>query len=42
MRKRTILGTMAANSKRKATYNATKAVHELLWGEKPKKGKKKD
>lgn len=42
MRKRTILGTMAANSKRKATREATKAVYELMWGEKPKKSKKKD
>lgn len=38
MRKpRGILGSMAANAKRRATNSATSAVYIALWGEKPKR-----
>ena len=38
MRKpRGILGSMASNTKRRATNSATSAVYIALWGEKPKR-----
>lgn len=42
MRKTGILRTMAKNYKRKATVEATTALYQAIWGEKPKRGKKKN
>lgn len=42
MRKRSILGTMAGNAQRKATNAGTKLVYKTLFGEEPKRRKKKD
>lgn len=39
MRKRSVLKTIAGNYKRKATNAAISATHELLFGEKPKRGR---
>ena len=41
MRKSSLLGRLAKNAKRNATMNATTALYELMWGEKPKRGRKK-
>lgn len=38
-RKRSVLKTIAGNYKRKATNAAISATHELLFGEKPKRGR---
>lgn len=35
-----ILGSIARNTQRKATMTATKAVHQILFNEKPKRKKK--
>lgn len=40
-----ILGSIAKNQRRKATIGATSALYQVMWGEKPKRGrpkKKKD
>lgn len=42
MRKTGILKTMAKNYKRKATIGATTALYQVMWGEKPKRGRKKN
>ena len=36
-----VLGSLAKESQRKATIKATTAIYELMWNEKPKRGKKK-
>lgn len=41
MRKRNALKTIAGNYQRKATNTAITATHELLFGEKPKRGRPK-
>lgn len=41
MRRTGILKTMAKNYKRKATVSATTALYQAMWGEKPKRGRKK-
>ena len=41
MRKSSLLGRLAKNAKRNATMGATTALYELMWGEKPKRGRKK-
>jgi hypothetical protein len=41
MRKSSLLGRLAKNAKRNATMSATTALYELMWGEKPKRGRKK-
>lgn len=40
MRKSSLLGNMGKRAQKNATYNATKAVRDLLFGEKKKKEKK--
>ncbi len=32
---------LAAKMQKKANYYATKAVHQIIWGEKPKRGRPK-
>lgn len=41
MRKRSIIKTIAGNVKRKATNAAITTAYIAMWGEKPKKGRKK-
>lgn len=36
-----VIGSLAKENQRKATVGATTAVYELMWGEKPKRKKKK-
>lgn len=40
-RRRSIIKTIAGNYQRKATIGATSLVYEMLWGEKPKRGRRK-
>lgn len=40
-RSKSILGAVKRNVKRNATNKSIGAVYELMWGEKPKKSKKK-
>lgn len=44
MRKSSLLGRLAKNAQRNVTMNATSALYQIVWGEKPKRGgrKKKD
>ena len=40
-RSKSVLGAVARNVKRNATNKSIGAVYELMWGEKPKRGRKK-
>ena len=35
------LNAVAKNYQQKATYSATSGLYALMWGEKPKRGRKK-
>lgn len=41
MRRRNIIKTIAGNCQRKATIGATSLVYQAIFGEKPKRGRKK-
>ena len=41
MRKRSVIKTIAGNCQRKATVGATSLVYQAIFGEKPKRGRKK-